>query len=284
MQVKTEMSTLVCKRHFDLNLNMVNHAMKMFTLKNSLCGLHNILKNLNFRLRCIVWDISKSFLLRLAISIFTVILIYTMAQVNTFTCSIDYCPVEDSKVSCEGHGNCNRICQLPQYIVLSCMLGFLAVAVFLRMPIMIKSLLLCAMALVYILLIELSHKPLFLCFDTNVANAGTPLDMISVTVVVLFVVAVALHGRQVEWMTRLDFLWQLQAKDEKHEMEALQSSNKSILFNVLPAHVATHFLDAQFRSNLVSSFKQSCLLCYVMYWHLGSTFTTLSCFLLGFFF
>merc|ERR1712223_1099162 len=41
------------------------------------------------RLRCIVWDISRSFLLRLAISIFTVILIYTMAQVNTFTCSVD---------------------------------------------------------------------------------------------------------------------------------------------------------------------------------------------------
>ena len=35
-------------------------------------------------------------------------------------------------------------------------------------------------------------------------------------------------------------------------MEALQTSNKRILFNLLPAHVATHFLDAQFRSNLVS--------------------------------
>jgi hypothetical protein len=34
------------------------------------------------RLRCIVWDLSRSFLLRLAITIFTVILIYTMAQVN----------------------------------------------------------------------------------------------------------------------------------------------------------------------------------------------------------
>ena len=53
-------------------------------------------------------------------------------------------------------------------------------------------------------------------------------------------------------MTRLDFLWQLQAKEEKHEMESLQTSNKRILFNLLPAHVATHFLDAQFRSNLVS--------------------------------
>ncbi len=30
-----------------------------------------------------------------------------------------------------------------------------------------------------------------------------------------------------------------------------QSSNKRILFNLLPAHVATHFLDNQFRNNLV---------------------------------
>ena len=76
------------------------------------------------------------------------------------------------------------------------MLGFLGVSVFLRMPIMIKSLLLCAMALVYVLLIELSHKPLFSCFDHRVGNK-VPLDIISVTVVVLFVIAVALHGRQV---------------------------------------------------------------------------------------
>ena len=77
-------------------------------------------------------------------------------------------------------------------------------------------------------------------------------------------------------MARLDFLWQLQARDEKLDMEALQvgaclelvlspplhhrrahvphhqSSNRRILFNLLPAHVATHFLDNQFRSNMVN--------------------------------
>jgi hypothetical protein len=37
-----------------------------------------------------------------------------------------------------------------------------------------------------------------------------PLNVISDVVVLIFVVAVALHGRQVEWMARLDFLWQLQ--------------------------------------------------------------------------
>ena len=31
-----------------------------------------------------------------------------------------------------------------------------------------------------------------------------------------------------------------------------QSSNRRILFNLLPAHVATHFLDNQFRSNMVN--------------------------------
>lgn len=70
----------------------------------------------------------------------------------------------------------------------------------------------------------------------------------------MFVLAVLLHGRQVEWTARLDFLWQVQANEEKREMDALQHSNKRILFNLLPAHVATHFLDNQFRSNMVSFF------------------------------
>lgn len=34
------------------------------------------------RLRWILWDISHSFVLRLAITVFTIVLIYTVAQVN----------------------------------------------------------------------------------------------------------------------------------------------------------------------------------------------------------
>lgn len=56
-------------------------------------------------------------------------------------------------------------CPLPHYIVLSCALGYLAVAIFLRLPILLKALLLLIMSTVYILLIELSHIKLFLCYD-----------------------------------------------------------------------------------------------------------------------
>lgn len=64
-------------------------------------------------------------------------------------------------------------------------------------------------------------------------------------------IAILAHGRQVEWTARLDFLWQLQASHEKREMAVLQESNKRILYNLLPAHVAAHFLDNQFRNNMV---------------------------------
>ena len=50
-------------------------------------------------------------------------------------------------------------------------------------------------------------------------------------------------------LIKVDFF---QANEEKREMDALQHSNKRILFNLLPAHVATHFLDNQFRSNMVT--------------------------------
>nr|CAD7592707.1 unnamed protein product [Timema genevievae] len=205
------------------------------------------------RLRWIIWDISQSFVLRLAITVFTIVLVYTVTQVN-------------------------------MYVVMSCCLGFLVVAVFLRLPIIIKGILLLVMATVYILLILVSHVGLFLCYDTRVRSvvpqhalgvvhflmfllnssvvpqhalgvvhfliSVVPQHALGVVHILMFLLAIVIHGRQVEWTARLDFLWQIQANEERREMEALQTSNKRILFNLLPAHVATHFLDNQFRNNM----------------------------------
>ncbi|KAG7165121.1 Ca(2+)/calmodulin-responsive adenylate cyclase-like [Homarus americanus] len=82
------------------------------------------------------------------------------------------------------------------------------------------------------------------------SRAVVPTEVLGVVYILLFLLAVIAHGRQVEWTARLDFLWQCQASEEKQEMDALQESNRRILFNLLPAHVATHFLDNQFRNNM----------------------------------
>jgi hypothetical protein len=45
---------------------------------------------------------------------------------------------------------------------------------------------------------------------------------VTIAVVVAFTVALAIHGHQTEATYRLDFLWKLQATEEKEEMEHLQ--------------------------------------------------------------
>lgn len=90
---------------------------------------------------------------------------------SQFTCRWDVpCPVQSTaNVTLDTSTyHDHRACPLPQYIVLSCTLGYLAVAVFLRLPILVKGILLIIMATVYILLIELSHVALFHCYDQRV--------------------------------------------------------------------------------------------------------------------
>lgn len=48
---------------------------------------------------------------------------------------------------------------------------------------------------------------------------------------------------QWEATTRLDFLWRLQAQQEVQEMRDLREHNECLLHNILPAHVARHFLE-----------------------------------------
>lgn len=90
------------------------------------------------------------------------------------------------------------------------------------------------------------------CVCVSCFRYDVPLHVTGPLIILHFVLAILLHGRQVEWTARLDFLWNSQANDEKTEMLELQNSNRRILFNLLPSHVATHFLDNQFRNNMVN--------------------------------
>lgn len=145
----------------------------------------------------------------------------------------------------------HRFCPLPHYIILSGVLGFLGVAIFLRLPAVVKGAVLVLVTTVYMLLFHLTHWKILDCYDMRTGSL-VPLRAMGSLQLLLFLLGVILHGRQVEWTARLDFLWQSQAREEKQEMDALQHSNRRILFNLLPAHVAQHFLgqDGHSRSNM----------------------------------
>ncbi|CAF95790.1 unnamed protein product, partial [Tetraodon nigroviridis] len=67
-------------------------------------------------------------------------------------------------------------------------------------------------------------------------------------------------GVQLEAMARLDFLWRLQARKEVEDMRELREHNECLLLNILPAHVAQHFLERD-RSNEVARLRLSACTC-----------------------
>lgn len=52
-------------------------------------------------------------------------------------------------------------------------------------------------------------------------------------------------GFALQWeaTARQDFLWRLQAQQEVEDMRELREHNECLLHNILPVHVARHFLD-----------------------------------------
>ncbi|XP_035218314.1 Ca(2+)/calmodulin-responsive adenylate cyclase-like [Stegodyphus dumicola] len=208
-----------------------------------------IMLTLGAKMKYISWDISQYFPLRMTSIVLTIIFVYIVAQVNVFTCMREPKCNASANVSQTSFLYDHYYCPLPHYVIISCILTFFSVVVFLRIPILIKGSLLLPMTAVFIVVIEVVQIKLFECYDEHVGSVVHE-HAVGLVVILYFLLAVLIHGRQVEWTARLDFLWNLQANEEKLEMHELQSSNRRILFNLLPAHVAAHFLDNQFKNNM----------------------------------
>ncbi|KAM9327671.1 adenylate cyclase type 8-like [Pholidichthys leucotaenia] len=124
-----------------------------------------------------------------------------------------------------------NICTHPEYMVLSGVVAMVTCAVFLRLSCVLQLAVLVAAATIYAIIIE-TYRSHQLC------RRG-----VCVVLMVIFVVAVLFNSRQLEATARLDFLWGLQARKEVEDMKEQQEHNECLLLNILPAHVAQHFLE-----------------------------------------
>uniref|UniRef100_A0A671R8T6 adenylate cyclase n=1 Tax=Sinocyclocheilus anshuiensis TaxID=1608454 RepID=A0A671R8T6_9TELE len=117
-----------------------------------------------------------------------------------------------------------------KFFVLSGMVAMVTCAVFLRLSCLLKLAVLMLVIAVYTYLIEVAFHYL--------RRKG-----VSVLLMAMFVVVVLYNSRQLENTARLDFLWRLQARQEVEDMKELREHNECLLYNILPAHVARHFLE-----------------------------------------
>ncbi|XP_078622020.1 adenylate cyclase type 5-like isoform X2 [Branchiostoma floridae x Branchiostoma japonicum] len=226
------------------------------------------------------------------LGILTVLIIWAVAFVTMFSCDLEdvqECVAQKLNLSAaemnisllrgegldlgreEFHRNYSSIfcnvgqqeCHFPEYFTFSVLLGMLSCAVFLQISSIAKLAILTLMAAVYITLVEVlavnlfdNHDLLLQAHHGNEAPLTVGLKVVTPVVIVVFLIALVLHAQQVESTARLDFLWKLQATEEKEEMDNLRTYNKKLLNNILPEHVADHFLKQDRRNEEL--YHQSC--------------------------
>ncbi|XP_057377418.1 adenylate cyclase type 5-like [Daphnia carinata] len=136
----------------------------------------------------------------------------------------------------------------PQYVTLCVLLAMISSSVFQPMTSLLRLALLTIMSSVYLYFVFGSHAALFksqdviLMLNREPQDSGISLGILTALILAAFVSAFVIHGQQIEATSRLDFLWKLQATEEKEEMEHLQAYNRKLLANILPVHVAEHFM------------------------------------------
>ncbi|KAL8194954.1 UNVERIFIED_CONTAM: Adenylate cyclase type 7 [Gekko kuhli] len=126
------------------------------------------------------------------------------------------------------------------YYTYCCLLGFIACSVFLRMSFELKLILLSGGVVGY-----------FIIFNTwqllNVNNTTQRFIMKNPRIMTnlylaLFYITLVLLSKQIDYYCRLDCLQKNKFKKEHEEFETMENVNRLLLENVLPAHVAAHFI------------------------------------------
>uniref|UniRef100_A0A672J0S8 adenylate cyclase n=1 Tax=Salarias fasciatus TaxID=181472 RepID=A0A672J0S8_SALFA len=255
------------------------------------CAIYSCIKLFPAALQTVTKKIVQSRANSTLVGVFTILLVFVASFANMFTCSredlrdcvsrtlntsenVTLCLLHNlTRTAADGLTLCAgevEPCHFPEYFSYSVLLTLLACSVFLHISSIGKLALMLFIQLTFVLLVEWPQVALFdnadLLVIANTLLENVPkvyLKVMTPIILTVFVLALYLHGQQVESTARLDFLWKLQATEEKEEMEELQAYNRRLLHNILPKDVAAHFLARERRNDEL--YYQSCECVAVMF-------------------
>ncbi|XP_056649176.1 adenylate cyclase type 2-like isoform X4 [Diorhabda sublineata] len=146
---------------------------------------------------------------------------------------------------------------VPTYLYSSALV-LAAISVFLRMGFLLKLLLMTASVIVHILIY--SYMDFFQDYHDSHDDEFPAIPFEIKTAIALALVVIFFHilDRQIEFTARTDYLWKAKLKVEQDEVETMRGINKILLENILPAHVAEHFLNTRITEDLYHE-RYSCV-------------------------
>ncbi|XP_067467561.1 adenylate cyclase type 2b isoform X3 [Thunnus thynnus] len=208
--------------------------------------------------------------LRLVLTMTTTALILVMAVFNMFF--VEDCggsmekdpttipPVNltnDSLGVCQEENTGHKIRLYLPYFIYCCILGLVSCSVFLRINYELKMVVMLVAVVIYNIIILQTRLDGFSTapyvnktLESSLSRPGVLKDLKTMGSVSLFIFFITLLvlARQNEYYCRLDFLWRDKFKRECEEIETMENLNRVLLENVLPAHVAEHFLGRNWKN------------------------------------
>ncbi|XP_050523082.1 adenylate cyclase type 2 isoform X2 [Daktulosphaira vitifoliae] len=132
----------------------------------------------------------------------------------------------------------------------------MSIAVFLRIGITLKLFIMILCSILHLSLYQ--SLPLFQYHFKEYDESEIPWQLKIWAPIVLLMVIFIILDRKNELSARTDFLWRAKLKVEQEEVETMRGINKILLENILPAHVAEHFLREQALQDLYHE-RYSCI-------------------------
>ncbi|XP_032520259.2 adenylate cyclase type 2 isoform X2 [Danaus plexippus] len=189
--------------------------------------------------------VSNNWYIRLTMFVISVILISTCAVINLFQ---EFIYQEYSVEVWDGSYNDTNITTVfteldidstPSYVY-SSVLSLACVSVFLRGGFLVKAVLTAVTLVAHLTVYH--YAMLFALYQTHTEFPSLPYSAKAGLVLVFLAALLHILDRQIEFTSRTDFLWKDKLKLEQEEVETMRGINKILLENILPAHVAQHFL------------------------------------------
>uniref|UniRef100_A0A8C7GIL3 Adenylate cyclase type 2 n=1 Tax=Oncorhynchus kisutch TaxID=8019 RepID=A0A8C7GIL3_ONCKI len=134
------------------------------------------------------------------------------------------------------------------YFIYCCILGLVSCSVFLRINYELKMVVMLVAMVIYNIIILQTHAPLLDGYSTALYSILKDLKTMGSVSLFIFFITLLVLARQNEYYCRLDFLWRDKFKRECEEIETMENLNRVLLENVLPAHVAEHFLGRNWKN------------------------------------
>jgi adenylate cyclase 2 len=245
--------TVLTRSAWSLNLYLVVFLIVTFASFVAVCDIASVkhcctIKLLKFVVVCGA-RIKKTFWLRSLIVVLYCCVLYTLAFI---TAAVD-CNDNVRTMCTHLHGN-------TAYWPVNCLVAMSATTLFLGTSCFLKLVLMIAAAVVYNVVFHVTSGGV-LNFDAasvavNSSASNTllaedlpllPLNVQLSLYLLLFIATFHCFDRQLEITSKLDFIWRRKFSVEKEEVETMGSLNKVLLENILPAHVADHFLSSPHR-------------------------------------